>query len=648
MAGTKVELTGADKYKRDLKAIADQSKLLASEMKVVQSSFTSATTAQERHEASAETLAKQIENQKNKIETLNAAIEAEMQKENASEAVINKLTIERNNAQAALNKMQNAVDEVGDAEEDASEKTNIFGEALKANLASEAITSLVRALGDAIKDVANGIKEAYTGSVKWADDLATLSTITGISTETLQEYEYMAGLIDTDIDTITGAMTKLTRNMNTAREGTGASAEAFQKLGVAVTDADGSLRDNEEVFNEIIAKFEEMPDGAERDAIAMQLMGKSAQDLNPLIAAGADKLAALRQEAHDTGYVMSDEMMSGLLDSADAADRMTARMDGLKRQLSANLAPAVTQLQQKLIELFAKVDWDTVTTKITGMVDGFSQFCTWVQENSNLILSLFAGIAAGFAAFEVGSLITSVISILTQFGTVQAAVNAIMAANPLLLIASAIAVVVAGIVLLIANWEEVKAVALEVWAALVEGVTTAWTNITTAVTGIADGIRDKFVEIKSQMGTWVQENIIQPVKDKIAEFKNIGHNLVEGLWNGINDKVAWIKSKISGFVGDIEAWFKSKLGIASPSKHTYWMGEMLMEGLANGIGDNVRTITSAWGNATDRLGIPTENFGVNGSAAGTGGTVNIYAQSIDESMIDYVYMRVNQKMGMMA
>lgn len=647
MPGTKVELTGADKYKRDLKAIADQSRLLASEMKVVESSFTSATSAQEKNEARAETLSKQIENQKNKIETLNAAIEAEMQKENASEAVINKLTIERNNAQAALNKMENSVNDVADAEEDASEKTSIFGDALKANIASEAITALVQSLANAVKDVAKGIKDAYEGSVKWADDLATLSTVTGVSTEALQEYEYMAGLIDTDVDTITGSLTKLTKNMNSAREGTGAAAEAFESLGITVTNEDGTLRDNTEVFDEIIAKLAEMPEGAERDATAMTILGKSAQDLNPLIAAGADTLEQLRKEAHDTGYVMTDDLMSGLLASADASDRTKARMDGLKRQLSAKLAPTVEDLQKKLLGLFDKVDFDAVSKKIEEIVDGFQNFCGWVKDNKDTIIALFEGIAAGFAAFEIGSVIMSVISYMKQFATVQAAVNAILAANPLMLIATAIGVVVAGIVLLIQNWETVKEVATRVWNSIRDGVVNAWNVITEKISNLGTSIKEKFVEIKDQIGEWVQDHLIQPVKDKVEEFKSIGKDFIEGLWKGINDKVQWIKDKIKGFCDDVEQWFKDFFGIASPSKHTAWMGDMLMQGLAKGIDANSGIVTNAWNNATGGLGIATENVGVGGGIGG-GNIVNIYTHTIDESMIDYVYQRVNSKMGVMA
>ena len=80
-------------------------------------------------------------------------------------------------------------------------------------------------------------------------------------------------------------------------------AEAYKKLGVNVTDANGNLLDGEEVYWKSIDALGQIQNETERDAIAMQLFGKSAQELNPLIEAGSEKMQELGKQAREAGYV---------------------------------------------------------------------------------------------------------------------------------------------------------------------------------------------------------------------------------------------------------------------------------------------------------------------------------------------------------
>lgn len=101
---------------------------------------------------------------------------------------------------------------------------------------------------------------------------------------------------------------------------------------------------------------------------------------------------------------------------------------------------------------------------------------------------------------------------------------------------------------------------------LKNGAVDAWNGVSSWIGGLKDKVMDKF----SGAGKWLV---------------NTGQNLISGLWNGINDKVGWIKNKISGFVGNVEKWFKNFFGIASPSKLMRKLGKFLPEGLGLGIDD---------------------------------------------------------------
>ena len=144
----------------------------------------------------------------------------------------------------------------------------------------------MQGLSMAAAAVAASIGAVTVKSASWADDINTMSKIYGIGTRELQQYSAAAELVDVDVETIAKSHSKLTKQMNSAAKGTGASAEAFEKLGVSVTNSDGSLRDADAVWQDTIKALGSMENETERDAVAMQLMGKSAQELNPLIEDG--------------------------------------------------------------------------------------------------------------------------------------------------------------------------------------------------------------------------------------------------------------------------------------------------------------------------------------------------------------------------
>lgn len=219
----------------------------------------------------------------------------------------------------------------------------IFKGAL-ADLVAGAVAGAIEGLKDLAKEFANVAIEA----AGFADDILTTSTVTGISAQRLQELSYMAELVDVDVSTITGSMRKLTNNMDSAASGTGSAADAFAALGISVTDSEGNLRSNEEVFWDTIFALKEVSNATERDALAMDLFGRSAQELNPLIETSWTTLAGFTQEARDTGYVLDDDMLEGLASVDDEMQRFKNRTTAVKNNLAGAFAPALTEVLEKV------------------------------------------------------------------------------------------------------------------------------------------------------------------------------------------------------------------------------------------------------------------------------------------------------------
>lgn len=235
------------------------------------------------------------------------------------------------------------------------EMTNTLNGMLKIDTQTLVTIGTFAALAAAVVEAEKALISLTIESAAYADEIFTQSAVTGLSTEALQEYQYAAELVDVSLDTLTSSQTKMIRSMDAARHGSKEQAEAFDKLGISVQNADGTLRDAQDVFGDAIDALGAISNETERDAIAMTIFGRSARDLNPLIKAGSDGLRELTQEAHDVGYVMGEEALDALGAVDDQLQRMNRSGEALKNQIAVGMAPAVENLMKKGTDLFVRL-----------------------------------------------------------------------------------------------------------------------------------------------------------------------------------------------------------------------------------------------------------------------------------------------------
>ena len=237
-----------------------------------------------------------------------AAQDAEI-KLNRETETLNKMQVELTTTQAELQRLgdseqeaADAADDMGSSVEESGSKLDTFkGIMAGVGVAANALVAAVAAIGAAAIAAVAAIGGIALKAANTAEELTDLSNQTGISTTRLQELKYAGEIVGTSLDTITGAQARLVRSMFSAKDGTGSQAEAFKALGISVTDVSGNMRDTQTVFNDALDALAGITNPAERDALAMQLFGKSAQELNPLIKAGSSELAKLSAEAHRMG-----------------------------------------------------------------------------------------------------------------------------------------------------------------------------------------------------------------------------------------------------------------------------------------------------------------------------------------------------------
>ena len=410
---TKIKLDGEAEYKQRISEINAALGTLDSKIKLLNTTYSENENSIKGLTEINEVLNQKILTQREKVEQLQEMLQKSAKAYGISDTTTQKYQQQLNNAEAALVKMERALadntskleaaggaaDNFSDGLKDLAERTGEEAEQSMGNL-GDVVNSLTSKLGIQLPDsmkssmnamgsldaqslaLAGGFAAVAAAIVKaekamismtkesaaFADNIITLSMQTGQSTQQLQEFAYASELIDVSVDTLQGSLTKLTNNMQDTMNGTGNAKDSFDALGISVTNADGSMRSANDVFYETIDALGKVKNETERDAMSMDIFGRSAQDLNPLIIQGSKTLKAYADEAHNMGYVLDDEALSALGAVDDAYQRLQKTQEGVKNQLAVEFAP---YLEEFYGDVTTMVKDGGKAIKDSGIVDAF-------------------------------------------------------------------------------------------------------------------------------------------------------------------------------------------------------------------------------------------------------------------------------------
>ena len=431
--GAKVVLDGEKEYKQALNELNAGNKTLASEMRKLQAEFKGNTESTEYLTKAGELLERKLLQQQDKVSKLREAVAFAAKEYGEASERTQYYVQQLNNAEAAEFDLQHAIEEnnaalngqneqmvgLGDTVDQLADKFGIklpqgAKEALNGmqGLSAGTVAAMAAAAAAiaAVVKVVTDLGKLTLEVAAQVDEYLAESAITGVPTEMLQAWDYAAPLIDTDAETIKGAMTKITRAMGDAANGSESALEKFEALGVSIYDeADGSLRSAEAVFYDVVDALGQMQAGAERDAIAMELMGKSAQELNPLINAGSDALRQYGQEAMAAGYILDEEQIQKLGEVDDAYQKLQLQIEANRKQLAADFAPAA----KAAMELFTDV-----VKKAGEMLErsGIVKNLASIIESLVDILRSAGDILRGIPGFQQGlSAVSAVLGGIAQF-----------------------------------------------------------------------------------------------------------------------------------------------------------------------------------------------------------------------------------------
>ena len=370
--GARVEIDGEKEYKEAIKELNTGSATLRAEMQKLQAEYKGSTDSTEYLTKASDLLERELLQQKDKVDKLREAVQRSAEQFGEADARTQKYTQqlykaeaeqanlqhELDNTNAALQNQGETMTGLGDTVDQLGEKFGIrLPENLKTALngvegfSAGAVAAMAAAAAGvaALITVFKELNDITLQVAATADEYLTQSAITSVPVEMLQAWDYAAQFVDVSADTITGSMTKITKAMGDAKDGSGESAEAFASLGVSITDADGQLRSAKDVFYDVIDALGEIGNQTERDAIGMTLLGKSEQELNPLINAGSKALEEYAAEAEALGYVLDKDQIEKLGEVDDAYQKLQLTIEAARKKVAVDFAPA----SKAAMELFA-------------------------------------------------------------------------------------------------------------------------------------------------------------------------------------------------------------------------------------------------------------------------------------------------------
>ena len=392
---------------------------------------------------------------------------------------------------------------------------------------------------------AGGVLTSLVGlgykAVTTADDLNTLSKQTGISAEEIQKMKYASDLVDVSFEDISGALRKMKPKMDE-------SNETFQKLGVSVTNADGSLRDVTSVFYDSIEALSQIENETERDQVAMELFGKSADQLAGVIDDGGKALKDYGQQAEDLGVIMSQDTLDALNETNDTIDQLKANLGGTLAQIGADVASVLAPALEKAAGFIGQV-----TEKLRALTPA----------QTETIMKVLGVVAAIAPVLIIGGKIISGIGMLVSaIGTVVGVLG-----GPLTI---AIAAAVAAGVLIYKNWDKIKATAIKLW----NGIKTAFENIKSAVTNAWENVKaattTAWENVKAGISNGITNarntvtSVINTIKTKVSStwdsIKSKTSSAFNSIKTAITNPITQAKNTISGILDTIRGFFPIRLG----------------------------------------------------------------------------------------
>lgn len=430
---------------------------------------------------------------------------------------------------------------------------------------------------------------AITASVNFTDSLDLLShTATGLKNNLMAEF---LPSVTTAMDGLSLLLTGDTSGIEQIQEGIQEFISTLSELLPEITSAGGAI-----IQQLITSMLENLP-------------AFVSEALPPMIESVSEMITMLLE----TVIAILPETLPAIVGAASNV------MNALLVSLQQNIGP----ISQAVVQIVA-------------MLAAFllQNLPLIIQTGLQIIVALTQGIAESLP-----ELIPAVVDMVVQIATTLTDPETLSA-----LVVAALEIVIALAQGLIEAIPDLLAAAAQIVVNLAIAFANAapqlWEEGKGFIVQLGEGISAQFSELFLTVGTWVNDNVLQPVKDKVSDFFSVGKDLITGIWNGIENKIEWLKSKVKGLVDIIKGWFTGKDGFDnnSPSKWGIRMGITIPQGIGIGLDKGLGEALSSASHVISRIKGTLSDTGGNMDAS-SGSASSAKAGSTAPQYVFHIYAK---------
>lgn len=250
----------------------------------------------------------------------------------------------------------------------------------------------------------------FESLVSYGDKFDKMAQRTGIGTEALSEFDFMAGKCGTSMSAFEVGIRTLQKSQFDAANGSADLAKAFNAIGVPLDDL--RAKKPEDQFRTVAAALAGVEDPVKRNAVAMKLLGDSGTQLMPLFNSGADGMEAMAKEARELGVVIVSEDAAAAATLGDELAKLKEGFSGLVRTILSGAVPTLTK-------------W------VSTIKEGLKNVITFTRENAAMIATvmklgaIFLGAAGSIyaaakaiAVFQAGAALLAAHPVLAALGVI--------------------------------------------------------------------------------------------------------------------------------------------------------------------------------------------------------------------------------------
>lgn len=481
-------------------------------------------------------------------------------------------------------------------------------------------TQMTKMVTGPIVALGAGILGLATKTANYADTLLDLQQQTGLSTDTLQEYRAVADAVGTEQDFMASSAMALQRRLSQLDGESGKSSDALEKLGISMHDADGELRDMDDMLPEIVGALADMEEGSERQRIGVDLLGGSFKDLAPVLSLNSDEINKLTDEAHESSHVLGDDALNAGADFKKEMDELRKSVSMAFVSLGSDLIPILQDTLMPLVENHIIPALTTFGERVGDVIEWFDGLEGSVKRNILIFAGVLAsigpvliimGVMAKYVAIvikgfgllvKVGGFLVKVVKIIvTVLKALVVVVKAVifvlgLITAPIALIIVGIVALIAVIVLVVRNWEWIKDKAIELWGIIKDWVVGAMADLRDDLIGIWEVITEFFTETVPQklmeMVDW-----FRALPERIMAFFILLYEGSIEIWNSMIESIVefaiGLYERLVEIIGDL---------VASVVEFFLNLHESIVEIVSGMIESVIEFFENLWNNITRIVG----------------------------------------------